>query len=80
MGFNQRRAAASIAETIRTLAEPRQVTAVPRYPAGALAGLAPAVGHPDLLALGTGGLDSQTGGWETTRANYHRNLGTGGLL
>lgn len=79
MGFDARRASGGIYETIRVLAEPRAVTALARYPVGIV--VAPfAQGGADLLALLTRGMCSDSGGWETTRANYWDNVLTGGEL
>lgn len=79
MGFGARRASSGIYETIRVLAEPRVVTGLARYPVGIV--VAPfAQGETDLLALLTRGMCSDSGGWETTRANYWDNVLTGGEL
>ncbi len=79
MSFNPRRAGYGIAETIRTLAEPRQMTALAGYGPGVVT-LRVAEGAPDVRAVATAGWSSERGGWETSRANYWSNQATGGVL
>jgi hypothetical protein len=59
--LEDRRAAYAISDAVRTLAEPRALTAFGFYAPGVLAGIAVAEGSPDLLNTATLGLDSAAG-------------------
>lgn len=79
MGFNARRAASGIYDTVLALAEPRASTALLSNAARVFTGPV-AQGTADMLSLMTRGLCSDVGGWESTRENYWDNFLTGGEL